>query len=248
MEASNASRMKFVRSTVDETLFGERVKARETVNVPEFEPPWVDRRNFPPKTPSKPLLFYCPTSQTRPSSRTRSAPTRGYKPVKFSPTHVDETLFGERRTKRSDSPPSGEFEPPWEKQSEKRRDRPLLFDCNSRLVFDNSSDELEASSRSRTPQSFRSSSRASSRSQSAGKRPNSAYKPPPWRWLKKEAKLLISKWAMLVSGHIQGLDNGLNTNFCNASCKRTRVLVLMQIIRLKQSVIFIRVEYGFVKL
>lgn len=187
MEASNAGRMKFVRSTVDETLFGERVKARETVSVPEFEPPWVDCRNFPLKTPSKPLLFYCPTSQTRPSPRTttRRVPTRGYKQVKFSPTHVDETLFGERRTKRSDSPPSSEFEPPWEKQSEKKRDRPLLFDSNSRLVFNNSSDELEASSGSRTPQSFRSSSRvssrASSRTQSVGQRPNSTFKPPPWR-------------------------------------------------------------------
>lgn len=186
MEASNGSRMKFVRPIVDETLFGERVKTRETVNVPDFEPPWVDRKNSPTKTPSQPLLFYCPTAQSRPHSRSSlSTPVRGYKPVKFSPTHVDETLFGERRTKRSDSPPPSEFDAPWEKQNEQKRDRPLLFDCNSRLTFDNAGDELETTSRSRTPQSFRSSSRTnsrtSSRAQTVGKRPKSAYKPPPWR-------------------------------------------------------------------
>lgn len=182
MQASNASRVKFVRSTVDETLFGERIKARKPVNVAEFEPPWVDRRNSTPKTPSKPLLFYCPTSQTRPPSRTpHSKPLRGYKPVKFSPTYVDETLFGERKTKRSDSPPPREFQAPWTKESERKRDRPLLFDCNSRLMFDNSCDELEVSSRSGTPQSFRSSSRTSLRAQSVGKRPKSTFKPPPWR-------------------------------------------------------------------
>lgn len=67
MEASNGSRMKFVRPIVDETLFGERVKTRETVNVPDFEPPWVDRKNSPTKTPSQPLLFLLPNGTDKTS-------------------------------------------------------------------------------------------------------------------------------------------------------------------------------------
>lgn len=193
MRASNtASRVKFVRSTVDESLFGERTKAREPSRVTAFEPPWIDSGKAQPKTPSKPLLFYCPTSQTRPvSSRSQATPNlRGYKPVKFSPTYVDESLFGDRKTKRSDSPPPSEFDAPWVKESEKRRDRPLLFDCSSRLVFDHSGmdDELDAGSSTsssrprsaRTPQSFRSSSRTSSRAESEGNMPKSTNK-PPWR-------------------------------------------------------------------
>lgn len=187
MRSTNASRVKFVRSTVDETLFGERTKAKEPIHVPAFEPPWVDNGKTKPKTPSKPLLFYCPTSSPlRPSSsHSQRTPLRGYKPVNFSPAYVDESLFGNRRTKGSNSPPpKSDCDPPWVKESEKRRDRPLLFDCNSRLMFDNSCDELDAnsstSSRSRTPQSFRSSSRASSRAQSVGNVPKSNSK-PPWR-------------------------------------------------------------------
>ena len=187
MQSTNASRVKFVRSTVDETLFGERTKAvKEPIRVPEFEPPWVDNGKTKPKIPSKPLLFYCPTSPLRPaSSRSQSTPLRRYKPVQFSPTYVDETLFGSRRTKCSDSPPTtDEFNPPWVKKNEKKQDRPILFDCNSRLVFNSSScDDLDASSmssRSTTPQSFRSSSRISSRAQSVGDMPKSNSK-PPWR-------------------------------------------------------------------
>ncbi|KAL9962859.1 hypothetical protein ACROYT_G032007 [Oculina patagonica] len=191
MRSTNASRVKFVRSTVDETLFGERTKAKEPIHVPAFEPPWVDTGKTKPKTPSKPLLFYCPTSSPlRPtSSHSQRTTLRGYKPVHFSPTYVDDSLFGNRRTKRSDSPPpTSDCDPPWVKESEKKRDRPLLFDCNSRPMFDNSTfaDELDAnsssrsSSRTRTPQSFRSSSRASSRAQSVGNIPKSNSK-PPWR-------------------------------------------------------------------
>ena len=190
MRATNANRMKFVRSTVDETLFGERVRARhEPVDVPSFEPPWADNGKTKASS-SRPLLFYCPTSPSRPtSSRSQSSqvsPLRSYKPVKFSPSYVDDTLFGKRKTKRSESPPPSEFEPPWVKESEKRPVRPLLFDFNSRLVFDNSCDENDVSSqavssRARTPQSAtRSSSRMSSRTQCAGNLPKSTSK-PPWR-------------------------------------------------------------------
>lgn len=187
MRSTNASRVKFVRSTVDETLFGERIKAKEPIRVPVFEPPWVDNGKTKPNSPSKPLLFYCPTSSSlRPtSSHSQRTPLRGYKPVHFSPTYVDDSLFGYRRTKRSDSPPpTSEFNPPWDKESEKRRDRPLLFDCNSRLVFNNSCDELDVnssmSSRTTTPRSFRTSSRPSSRAKSVGHIPKSNSK-PPWR-------------------------------------------------------------------
>ena len=178
--------MKFVHSTVDETLFGERTKAREPVHVPEFEPPWVEGVKTKTKIPSNPLLFYCPGSSTPPASShsQRSSPVRAYKPVQFSPAYVDESLFGNRRTKRSNSPPLSEFNPPWVKESEDIRGTPILFDCNSRLVFDNSC-EFDAtsrpmSSRSRTPRSSRSSSRANSRAQSIGQMPQSADK-PPWR-------------------------------------------------------------------
>lgn len=185
MRSTNVGRVKFVHSTVDETLFGERTKAREPVRVPAFEPPWVEGGKAKTKTPSKPLLFYCPGSSTPPvSSHPRCGPLRAYKPVQFSPTYVDETLFGKRRTKRSNSPPPSEFNPPWVKESEEKRDRPILFDCNSRLLFDNSCGEFDAtsstSSRSRTPRSSRSSSRASSRAHNVGNTPKSASK-PPWR-------------------------------------------------------------------
>ena len=175
--------MKFVHSTVDETLFGDRTKAREPVRVPSFEPPWVEGGKAKTKTPSKPLLFYCPSSSTPTASShsQRCSPIRAYKPVQFSPAYVDESLFGNRRTKRSNSPPPSEFNPPWVKESEEKRDRPILFDCNSRLMFDNSFGEFDTTSRrSRTPQSSRSSSRASSRAQSIGHPPKSANK-PPWR-------------------------------------------------------------------
>lgn len=188
MRPSSANRVKFVRSTVDETLFGERIKAREPVHVPEFEPPWADSDKTK-TSPSRPLLFYCPTSPSRPtSSRSQASqvsPLPSYKPVKFSHSYVDDTLFGKRRTKRSDSPPPSEFEPPWVKESEKRSVRPLLFDFNSRRMFDNScdddsSDSRTVSSRSRTLQSSRASSRMRSRAQSVGNLPKSTSK-PPWR-------------------------------------------------------------------
>ena len=183
---STKGKLKFVHSTVDETLFGERTKAREPVRVPAFEPPWVEGGQAKTKTPSKPLLFYCPGSSTSPASSHshRSSSVRAYKPVQYSPAYVDESLFGNRRTKRSNSPPPSEFNPPWVKENEEKRDRPILFDCNSRLMFDNSC-EFDAtgrpvSSQSRTPRSSRSSSRASSRAQSIGQIPKSANK-PPWR-------------------------------------------------------------------
>lgn len=184
MRSTNVGRMKFVHSTVDESLFGERTKAREPVRVPAFEPPWVEGGKLKTKTPSKPLLFYCPGSSTPPASShsQRSSPVRAYKPVQFSPVYVDESLFGNRRTKRSNLPPPNEFNPPWVKESEEKRDRPILFDCNSRLMFDNSCDATSRpmSSRSRIPRSSRSSSRTSSRTQSIGHIPKSANK-PPWR-------------------------------------------------------------------
>lgn len=187
MRASNANRVKFVRSTVDETLFGERTVAREQAHVPEFEPPWVDNGKTK-ASPSRPLLFYCPTSPSRPASSrsqaSQDSALRSYKPVKFSPSYVDDTLFGKRKTRRSNSPPPSEFEPPWVKESEKRPVRPLLFDFNSRLVFDTSctdeNDSSNMSSRSKTPQSIRTSSRMSSRAQGVGNLPKSTSK-PPWR-------------------------------------------------------------------
>ena len=185
MRSSSANRVKFVRSTVDETLFGERTKSREPVHVSEFEPPWADSGKNKASS-SKPLLFYCPTSPSRPSSSRSQvgqvSPLRAYKPVKFSPSYVDDTLFGKKKTKRSNSPPPREFEPPWVKESEKKPVRPLLFDFNSRLVFDDSCDENDSNSTSRciTPQSARSSSRISSRNQSVGNLPKPSSK-PPWR-------------------------------------------------------------------
>ena len=188
MRSTNVGRTKFVQSTVDETLFGEFTKTREPVRVPAFEPPWVEGGKAKTKTPSKPLLFYCPGSSPASSHSQRSSPLRAYKPVQFSPAYVDESLFGKRRTKRSNSPPPSEFNPPWVKESEEKRERPILFDCNARLSFDNSC-EFDASrrpmsSRSRTPRSTssRSSSRATSRAQSIELEhlPKSANK-PPWR-------------------------------------------------------------------
>lgn len=183
MRSTNVRRMKFVHSTVDETLFGERIKAREPARIASFEPPWVDQGGeAKAKMPSKPLLFYCPTSPA--SHSQRCSLVRSYKPVQFSPAYVDESLFGNRRTKRSNSPPPSEFNPPWVKKNEEKRDRPILFDCNSRLMIDNSFGEFDTtssptSSRSRTPRSTRS-SRASSRAQSIEHAPISANK-PPWR-------------------------------------------------------------------
>ena len=70
--------------------------------------------------------------------------------------HMSTTVYSEKRkTKRSDSPPPSEFEPPWVKESEKRPVRPLLFDFKARLVFDNSdvnnANTPAASARSKTP-------------------------------------------------------------------------------------------------
>lgn len=186
MRSTNAGKIKFVNSTVDETLFGELTKAREPVRVPAFEPPWVEGGKAKTKTQSKPLLFYCPGSSTPSASSHshRSNPVRAYKPVQFSPAYVDESLFGNRRTKRSNSPPPNEFNPPWVKESEEKRDRPILFDCNSRLLFDNlcefDASRRPTSSRSRTPRSSHSSSRATSRAHSIEHIPISANK-PPWR-------------------------------------------------------------------
>lgn len=85
---------KFTPSTVDETLFGERRTTLEPDPVPQFEPPWVDNGKTKVKPPPKPLLFYCPGSPSRPSSRTNNTtPERKYKPTKFSPTVIDHTLF-----------------------------------------------------------------------------------------------------------------------------------------------------------
>ena len=183
MRSTNVGRIKFVHSTVDETLFGELTKAREPLRVPTFEPPWVDGK-AKTKTSSKPLLFYCPGSSPASSHSQRNSAVRAYKPVQFSPAYVDESLFGKRRTKRSNSPPPSEFNPPWVKESEEKRNRPILFDCNSRLSFDNSCEfnasRRPMSSRSRTPRSSRSSSRATSRAQSIEHLPKPANK-PPWR-------------------------------------------------------------------
>lgn len=191
MRATKANRVKFVQSSVDESLFGERVTAvHEPLDVRTFDPPWEDNGKAK-ASPSKPLLFYCPTSPSRPTSSrsqtSQASQLRSYKPVKFSPSYVDHSLFGKRKTKRSDSPPPSEFEPPWVKESEKRPVRPLLFDFNSRLVFDNSdvnnANSLAASARSKTPQSSsRSSSRRSSRTQSAGHLEKIINSKPPWRW------------------------------------------------------------------
>ncbi|XP_031556554.1 RBPJ-interacting and tubulin-associated protein 1-like [Actinia tenebrosa] len=104
-------RTKFTPSSVDESLFGELRKTREPDPIPEFEPPWVDTGKTKLKSPPKPLLFYCPTTSSpfssRPSSSASSRPSsrctssrssdRKYKPVKFSPTVVDNTLFGEKK-------------------------------------------------------------------------------------------------------------------------------------------------------
>ena len=136
MRATKANRVKFVQSSVDESLFGERVTAvHEPLDVRTFDPPWEDNGKGK-ASPSKPLLFYCPTSPSRPTSSrsqtSQASQLRSYKPVKFSPSYVDHSLFGKRKTKRSDSPPPSEFEPPWVKESEKRPVRPLLFDFNAR--------------------------------------------------------------------------------------------------------------------
>ena len=140
MRATKANRVKFVQSSVDESLFGERVTAvHEPLDVRTFDPPWEDNGKAK-ASPSKPLLFYCPTSPSWPtfsrSQTSQASPVRSYKPVKFSPSYVDDSLFGKRKTKRSDSPPPSEFEPPWVKESEKRPVRPLLFDFKARLVFE----------------------------------------------------------------------------------------------------------------
>lgn len=190
MRATKANRVKFVQSSVDESLFGERVTVvHEPLDVRTFDPPWEDNGKAK-ASPSKPLLFYCPTSPSRPTSSrsqtSQASQLRSYKPVKFSPSYVDHSLFGKRKTKRSDSPPPSEFEPPWVKESEKRPVRPLLFDFNSRLVFDNSdvnnANTPAASARSKTPQSSsRSSSRRSSRTQSAGHLEKIINSKPPWR-------------------------------------------------------------------
>lgn len=188
MRATFGKKIKFVGSTVDETLFGERTKSREPFRVPEFEPPWIDNGKNKSSS-SKPLLFYCPTSSDRPSS-CRSQAKKGSpllsanKPVKFAPSYADDTLFGKRRTKRSDSPPPSDFEPPWVKQSKGKSVRPLLFDCNPRLVFDNSFDESAFNSTvvpsSSTRQSSRCSSGTTSRARSVGNLSKPGYK-PPWR-------------------------------------------------------------------
>lgn len=94
-------RTKFTPSSVDETLFGERRTTLEPDPVPEFEPPWVDNGKTKLKPQPKPLLFYCPTSPSRPSSQASvRTPEKRYKPVKFSPTYVDDTLFGKNDEER----------------------------------------------------------------------------------------------------------------------------------------------------
>jgi hypothetical protein len=99
-------RTKFVPPSVDETLFGDLKKTREPDPVAEFEPPWIDNGKTKVKSPPKPLLFYCPNTSSplnsSPSSATSRAssvasrtPDRKYKPVKFYPTVIDNTLFGD---------------------------------------------------------------------------------------------------------------------------------------------------------
>ena len=129
----SGSRSKFKQSECDEGLFGERKKSREPDPVPQFEPPWVDNGKTPLKKAPRPLLFYCPTTPVRSTSqRNTSSPSwpkkRGFKPVTFSPSYVDESLFGRK-------PVEPEFDPPWVKESEKKRDRPILFDYSGALAF-----------------------------------------------------------------------------------------------------------------
>lgn len=89
-------RTKFTASTVDESLFGERRTTLEPDPVAEFEPPWVDNGKTKLKPRPKPLLFYCPSSPSRPSSRASvNTPEKKYKPTTFSPTYVDNSLFGD---------------------------------------------------------------------------------------------------------------------------------------------------------
>ena len=176
-----SSGVKFVPSMVDDTLFGEPRKARKPVAVPDFEPPWAESGSTKPN----PLLFYCPTTPSRPSSfssRTSSA-SRGPQPKRFSPSYVDDSLFGKRRTKLSDSPPSSEFDPPWVKESDKKKVRPILFDCSSRIVFDNTFGTENRSSR--TSETPRSSSQLRKGTQRFGSTPRVKScldsRKPPWR-------------------------------------------------------------------
>lgn len=185
MRATLGSRVKFVDSTVDETLFGERTKAREPIHVPEFEPPWVDNGKTQ-VSPSKPLLFYCPTSSSnssRSQARKESPSRSGYKPVKFSPSYTDDTLFGNRRTKRSNSPPPKDFRPPWVKEGEKKSLRPLLFDGKARHVFDNSTEKIDTHRTIATPQpgSKPRGSRSASRRRPSTGNPSKPSDKPPWR-------------------------------------------------------------------
>lgn len=146
------NRTKFKPSEFDETLFGERKKSREPDHVAKFEPPWVDNGKTRLKPAPKPLLFYCPTTPSRSSSRLATSSLsassdRRYKPVKFSPTYVDESLFGNNK------PTQPDFDPPWVKKSEKKFVRPILFDYSGTLVFDLSDDE-RCSSRLRSTSSL----------------------------------------------------------------------------------------------
>ena len=62
MRATKANRVKLVQSSVDESLFGERVTAvREPLDVRTFDSSWEDNGKAK-ASPSKPLLFYCPTN------------------------------------------------------------------------------------------------------------------------------------------------------------------------------------------
>lgn len=166
---------KFVPSSVDESLFGELKKTREPDPIPNFEPPWVDTGKNKLKSPPKPLLFYCPTTSSpfssrpssassRPSSRTSSrTPDRKYKPVKFSPTVVDNTLFGEKKKEQLHSLQTEKFFTSMEKKE-------LSFDgevCNSYR-----------------PQSSMCSSRTARAQSSRRSQTPVRAKPslPPWRW------------------------------------------------------------------
>lgn len=190
------NKQKFVPSSCDDTLFGQRRISREIDQVPEWEPPWVDNGKTKLKSPPKPLLFYCPTaanstSSSRSSSRMRSScstpESRKFKQVKFSPTYVDNSLFGMRRTKRSNSPPPKEFDAPWAK--EEKKDKPLLFEYSAtNLVFD-STDRFDShrSSRSESRSSNKTASRDDRKSRpvrSSGVGNNSHFNLPerrPWR-------------------------------------------------------------------
>ncbi|EDO45533.1 predicted protein [Nematostella vectensis] len=179
MMSGKYSRARFTPSNVDESLFGDLKKTRDPDPVTEFDPPWVDNGKAKTKSPPKPLLFYTPNrpsssrSSSRANSSSRSTPQRKYKPVKFTPSYVDENLFGDRNARRSNSPPPREFDPPWAKEEDNGRNNPILFDYSRKnLVFDDR-EVLTNRSGVSTPGSGRLRPGSTTREKSTSK--------PPWR-------------------------------------------------------------------